>query len=67
MDDDINRIPKLRDNVRYVRYLKPHSGEMHLPLEIQVSQRPTKLYQSPYLQIIPCGDLGARPQGVKVG
>ena len=42
---------------------------MHLPLEIQVSQRSTKLYQSPCLQIVPCDDLGARPQAdeVKVG
>ena len=32
--------------------------EMHLPQEIQVSQRSTKLYQNPYLQIVPCGDLG---------
>ena len=39
----------------------------HLPLETQVSQRPTKLCQSPYLQTVPCGDPRARPDEVKVG
>ena len=41
--------------------------EMHLPREIQVSQRPTKLYQSPYLQTVPCVDLGVRLDEMKVG
>ena len=40
---------------------------MHLPWEIQVSERLTNIYQSPYLQIVPCDDLGARPDEMKVG
>ena len=41
--------------------------EMYLPREIQVSERPTKTHQSPYLQIVPCDDLGVTPDEMKVG